>query len=241
MYETLHCVALRTVRYSDSRSILSAWTSERGYMSFAMPEGRSREAVRRRALTMPLATFEAECDIRPGREISFLKDLRAMRIDTNVNAGPAKLAVALFLAEVLDRILRNSQPDKNLTLFLFDTIDALGSAGSRGTANFVLWALYRFTEALGIAPDMSTWHSGAVFDFENGCWRDSLVGGNYGKADIEARVVRIVSRLTQQNIERMRFSRELRREALEYILRYYEMHYIKLQPLNSLAIVRELF
>ena len=65
MYESLHCLALRTVRHDDRTSILSAWTAECGRVGISMPAGTGREAQRRRALTMPLAIFEGVVVSRP--------------------------------------------------------------------------------------------------------------------------------------------------------------------------------
>lgn len=241
MQQTLHCIALRTVRYSDNRSILSAWTAERGYMSFAMPAGNGREANRRRALTMPLAAFEGICDIKPGREISFIKDIKPMKIGMRTISDPAKLAVALFLAEAFEKLLRASQRDDALSLTVFDTVSALDAAGSRGVANFPLWALYRLTTALGIEPDMSHWSNGALFDLEAARWTQTAPTAGQALLTEEGKAVRILSRMTCENIERLKLTREARRRMLEGILRYYDMHFCKLTPLNSLAVVSELF
>ena len=166
MYETLHCIALRTIKYNDSRSILSAWSAERGYVSFAMPAGKGREAGRRRALTMPLAAFEGVCDVRPDREVMFIRDMKPMSVGMAMISDPAKLAMALFLAEVFEKILRNTQHDEIISLTVFDTVSALNAAGPRGVANFALWTLYRLTVPLGIEPDMSDWSPRALFDIE---------------------------------------------------------------------------
>lgn len=241
MHETLHCIALRTIRYSDSRSILSAWTAERGFMSFAMPAGNGREANRRRALTMPLAAFEGICDIRPGREVMFIKDLKPMKVGMEMISDPAKLAVALFLAEVYERMLRTSQRDDALSLVVFDTVNALNSAGRRGVANFALWALYRLSIPLGIEPDMSAWRHGSLFDMHSAAWTMTMpVNGSALDAG-EGAAVRLLSRMTCDNIERIRLTRDQRRKMLDGILHYYDLHYCKLTPLNSLEIVRELF
>ncbi len=242
MFETLHCIALRTIRHSDSRSIVSAWSAERGYVSFAMPAGKGREASRRRALTMPLAAFEGVCDIRNERDIMFIRDLRPMSVGMAMISDPAKLAMALFLAEVFEKLLRNSQRDEALSLMVFDTVDALNGAGRRGVANFALWTLYRLTSVLGIEPDMSEWRPGTVFDLEAAQWRSSLpMSGSNAAWGEEAAAVRLLSRMTRDNIERIRLTREGRREMLDGLLRYYDLHYCKLTPLHSLDVVSELF
>lgn len=241
MFETLHCVALRTIKYADSRSILSAWSVERGYISFSMPAGNSRESVRRKALTMPLSTFEGICDIRPGRDIFFIKDIKPMKVGQAILNSPSKLAVALFLAEVFEKILRTSQRDDTLSAFVFDIISVLESAGQRATANLTLWALYRLTIPLGIEPDMNSWQPGADFDVHSACWRPSgLLNRDRDVSDIN-RGVRLLSRMTRGNLSRIALSRENRRDMLDGILRYYDIHFGKITPLTSLDVVRELF
>ncbi len=241
MFETLHCIALRTVRYSDSRSILSAWTAERGFMSFALPAGKSREASRRPAPTMPLSAFAGDCDIRPGRDISFIRDIKPMEVGMAMISDPAKLAMALFLAEVFERLLRNTQRDDALSLTIFDTLDALNHAGPRGVANFALWTLYRLTAPLGIAPDMSQWRQGSLFDIESARWTLTGLTGAGVDAARESAAARLLSRMTRDNIERLRLTRDDRRRMLDGLLRYYEIHFIRLTPLHSLDVVKELF
>lgn len=241
MFETLHCIALRTIKYSDSRSILSAWSAERGFISFAMPAGKGREAGRRRALTMPLAAFEGVCDIRGDRDLVFIRDLKPMSVGMAMISDPVKLAMALFLAEAFEKILRNSTHDDALSLMIFDTVDALNAAGRRGVANFALWALYRLTVPLGIEPDMSDWQPQALFDLEAARWRMALPATNLTVTGDDAKAVRLLSRLTRDNIERLRLTRSDRRAMLDGILRYYDLHYCRLTPLNSLDVVTELF
>ena len=60
MYEPLECIALRTTRISDSKSLLSVWERTRGRLTFAIPAGASREARRRRALRCTTLTVAAE-------------------------------------------------------------------------------------------------------------------------------------------------------------------------------------
>ena len=241
MFETLHCIALRTIKYSDSRSILSAWSAERGYVSFAMPAGKGREAGRRRALTMPLAAFEGVCDIRGDRDVMFIRDLKPMHIGMAMISDPAKLAMALFLAEVFEKLLRNSQHDDALSLMIFDTVDALNRTNPRGVANFALWTLYRLTVPLGIEPDMSDWRPQALFDLEAARWRMSLPAAGTSFVGDEAKAIRVLSRLSRENIERLRMTRETRRAMLDGLLRYYDLHYCKVTPLHSLDVVSELF
>ncbi len=169
MYSTLHCIALRTIRHSDKNSILSAWTAEAGRVSFAMPEGSGREARRRKAITMPLGLFEGECDIKPGRDILSIRDVKPSPQALGTVPDPGKTVVAMFLADVLDSVLRQPVPDEHLSLFLFDALSTFSRISNpRAVANFHIVFLYRLMRFLGIQPDIGSWRPGAYFDMKEG-------------------------------------------------------------------------
>ena len=91
-------------------------------MSMVMPAGAGREARRRRALSAPLATFEGQCDIRPGRDLLAVRDVRPLPGSLAMSVDPAKSFAAVFLAEALDLLLRRSERDDSLSDFLFGSL-----------------------------------------------------------------------------------------------------------------------
>ena len=97
----MELIALRTVRYNDKNSILSAFTAERGRVSVLVSASGSKEARRRRALLMPLSVVDAEIDIRPGRDIFNLRDIRPLSSSLSIFSSHVKSAVAIFLADFL--------------------------------------------------------------------------------------------------------------------------------------------
>ena len=242
MYESLHCIALRTIKYDDRRSIVTAWSAERGRVGFLVPAGASREARRRRALMMPMSLFEGEADVRPGRDLLSLRDLRPSRVLSSLSFNPAKAVVAMFLAEVLEKALRDTPPEPLLTDFIFSSVEALDSVDRPvGVANFPLVFLFRLGRFLGIEPDTGSWSPGKVFDLTGGRFRSSApTQGRWIGAD-EARVVWLLGRLDYDKASRLGLPRALRRQALDTILEYYTIHYTNLSDLKSLPVVKEIF
>lgn len=242
MYQRLVCVALRTIKYDDRRSIVTTWSDALGRISLIVPAGSSREARRRRALMMPLSVFEGEVDVRPGRELLSIRDVRPVHVSLSTAADPAKAVVAMFLSEVLERLLRPSQPDEELTAFLHESIEALDSMGTAvGVANFPVVFLYRLTHFLGITPDEGTWHEGRVLDLLDGVYRAGApVHGRYLDA-AESRVAAMLARLDYVNSARLRLPRTVRRTMLERLLSYYTLHHVSLQSLRSTHVVTEIF
>ena len=242
MYESLKCVALRTVKYDDSRSITTAWSRERGRVSFIIPAGSGREAQRRRALMQPLCLFEGESDIRPGRELLTIRDVRPLYVLSDMCCDPAKAVVALFISEVLERVLRESAPDGRLTDFIFDAVTRLDAMRRQvGVANFPVLFMYKLGFFLGIEPDAGEWAPGRVLDMAEGRYRVSapLQGRWLDATDTCAAVM--LHRMSFAASARLGIPRAVRRRILDGIIEYYGLHHTPLDSLKSLPIVSGIF
>lgn len=240
MYETLKCVALRTVKYDDRHSIVTVWSAERGRLGLLIPSGSSREAARRRALMMPLGIFEGEVEVRPGRELFNIRDVRPLAVLPSLCTSPHKAVVALFISDVLSRVLRDSSPDSLMTEYIFESIKILDSLSEKGTANFTPIFLYKLAGFLGIEPDFSEWNPGKYFDMQEGVFRNSKPAGEHWLTPDETAVSVLLYRLNFKTAERLRIPRETRRIILDRILEYYSLHITPLTNLQTLSILREL-
>lgn len=241
MRQKLQFVALRTVRYSDRHSILSGYSLECGRVAFAIAAGSGKEAVRRRALLMPLSIVECVADIKPGREVSIMHEPRSLSPLAGLRANPLKSAVALFLAEVLGVVLRDGPPDASLYNYMCRAIEVLDLLPSERTANFhicFLWGLGRF---IGIEPDTEEYRPGMIFDMADGRFRMSAPLHRHYLDPMQSGVVASLSRMTFANMWLFRMNRHQRNELLDGILKYYSLHYTGLQSLRSLDVLRELF
>lgn len=240
MLTPIDCIALRTVKYNDRHNILTVYARRRGRMSLLIGAGSSREANRRRAITMPLSLINCIVDLRNDRDIPSIREIRVTRQLAGLHADPAKMAMGMFLAEILGIVLAEGEDDENLFAFLTESIGRLSDI-DHGAANFHLAFLYRLGYFLGIQPDMSSFKEGRVFDLVDAVFRDAPpIHGRYLEAS-DARSVAILSRMTMRNLHLFRFNRDQRRQALNTILEYYSLHYASLSTLRSLDVVRRLF
>lgn len=241
MKETLHIIALRTVRYSDRNDILSAFSLERGPVSFLIPAGKGREASRRRALLMPLGAVECSADIRPDRSIHQMTSPRLMAPLHSLRVSPVKSALTMFVAEALSVLLREAQPDATLWRFIMDSVLELDAMPERRSANFHICFLVRLGALLGIEPDTSLYAPGRIFDMIDGTFRASAPAHSEFLTGDEAAAAALVCRLTYRNMYRLKMSRNQRGRLLEGVLRYYALHYAPIDNLRSTAILHSLF
>lgn len=241
MFEPLDCIALRTVRYSDSKSILSVYTLQHGRIAVILPAGASREAKRLRAICQPLQRFQCIADIRPNRDIHRIRDVK-----THIGApmqvySPVKSALALFIADFLSAILREPQQDTHLFNFIAHTTEALAATQTSQAANFHIAFLFRLQHFLGIEPDWATFSPGAIFDLNDGIFRMSPPLHNRFLPTAEAEAAHKLCRMTFRTAPLFAMSRTDRNNIIDRLMQYYAIHFPGLGTVSSLDVLRSLF
>lgn len=242
MYKSLDCIALRTVRYSDRNSILTAYTRQGGRLSFLVPAGTGRAAARLRALLMPMGRFECVADIRPGRDIHSIRDVKAVVLPPV--ADPLRSTIALFVADMLSTLLKEPMSDPLLFDFIDDALRRLGENRKgmmlEGTAllNFHICFLIRLTRFLGIEPDWPTYLPGAVLDFADGIFRPFPPSHRNFLPPGESEAASLLGRMNFRNLGHFRMTRFERNTILDRILLYYQTHFPSVGEPSSLSILR---
>ncbi|MCI8998769.1 MAG: hypothetical protein HFJ95_07230 [Muribaculaceae bacterium] len=234
----LSLVALKVTKHSDKQSILTALSREWGRVSLALPAGNGKSASRMRALTMPLCIIECVTERRSSREVIPMRHVQQLVPLSSLHSNPVKQMVAMFLAEVLSALLRETQEDASLFDFITSGVKILDEANESGTANFHICFLYHLGCLLGIEPDTSTYSPGSILDIRDGIWRRSMpLHRDYltpGESDAAFRL----SRMTFSNYYKYRYTREERNRILDALLHYLSVHYVSLRNLHSLDILR---
>lgn len=233
-------ITLRTVRYNDRHSIVSAYTLERGRMSFLQPAGAGREASRRRALMMPLGLVEGVADMRPGRDVHPLGQTRALEPLAQLRSNPVKMSLAMFLAEVLGAILHDAQPDPLIWRYVAESVRVLDALPGSRLANFHICFLMRLGPLVGIEPDTSSYAPGRLFDMADGIFRlTAPTHRDYLPPDESAAIYQM-TRISYANMHLFAMTRDERARMLDGVLHYYSIHYAPLGNLHSLDILRGL-
>ena len=228
------------MRHSDTTSIVTAWSRERGRIAVAINAGGSREAKRRRALTMPLGMFEGIGHFKPGEDICRMSDVR-LTPGALPPQGPVGSIMSMFLSDFLATALRDSPADPGLSDFLFSEITAMGTLSPAALANFHLMIIYRMGHFLGIEPDLSDYAPGRWFDMREARFTSAPPLHSQSLDPERARGVMLLSRLNRRNLAHVRLSHTDRNALLDSILDYYALHHAPLSSLASLPIVREIF
>lgn len=240
MNRSLYILPLRLTPHSDRTSILQAYSREMGAVSFAVPAGSGPGAARRRALLQPLTPLEVEASIRPGREVHTFREPRALMPLHLVMAEPERRAVAMFMAEALQSILRQGEADPGTFDYITDAMNRLNDPAV-APANFHITFLIGLSTLLGIAPDAASYRPGMLFDMLDGVFRPSAALHGHCLSPSASSAAAVLLRMNWHNMSRLRLSAAVRAEALDRVLEYYTLHYANLSAMKSPAILHTLF
>ena len=226
------------MKYSDRSSILTVYSRECGRMSLLVPAGRGRGAARMRALLMPLGHFECVADLRPGRDVHTIGDVRPLTFPPV--GDPLRSTLALFIADVLSSLLREQMADAHLFGFLRQALGVLSERGATMAQlkNFHIVFLVRLAKFLGIEPDWSTYAPGTYLDYDDGIFRKFPPAHRRFLPADESAMARVLSRLTFRNGGRLRLTRFERNMVVDRVLLYYQSHYPSAGEPQSLTVLR---
>ena len=240
MWHKTRGIVLHSIPYNDKYAIIYMYTEAFGRASYLVSRTRGKRGGLSKALFAPLTVWELEVDHQPKRELHRIKEAHACFPMADVACDPVKSMVALFLSEVLFRVVREQEPDSRMFQYLYESIHLLEYA-DKGIANFHLVFLLGLLQPLGIFPNVESYRLGDCFDMLNGAFTATVPLHRHFLNESETTVFVRLLRIGFENMALFGFSRLDRHTILQYILAYYRLHLPDFPEIKSLAILQSLF
>lgn len=230
-------IVIHTLKYGDTSLIARIYTREAGLQSFLIKGVRSQKGAIRPSHLMPLNLLDMVFSVRQNKQLQNIRELKCDPVLFELHTHPTKRGIALFVAELLNRSMREegNNPD------LFDFIDGSLQILDLHKENLSLFPHYfslQLTRYLGILPELS-FREGDCLDLLEGCFvPQNKVGPHYMNVACSALANRIL-RSSFEQVSGLKSDAEMRRILLEDILRYYRLHFDQFRDLQSHEILRE--
>lgn len=233
-------IVLNTVKYGDTSLVAQLLTDAVGRRSYMVQGIRSSHGRgSKAALFQPLFALEFEGLESPRTELDRFKEVHAGIVLRGIPFDVRKSTVALFMAEVLYRLIRESEPDPVLFDFVWGSVEALDTL-DEGTANFHLWFLANLSRFLGFSPGNEHVRD-ACFDMREGLFTMSSPHGRRLMSSENAEVLRDLLECDVQCLGEIGLNRHRRVEFLDAMLEYYSYHLDSIHAVRSTKILREVF
>ncbi len=191
------------------------------------------------ALFQPLFALEFEGASSPRAQMHRFKEVQSGVLLSRTPYDIRRSTVALFMAEVLYRLIKESEPNEELFDYAWGSLIALDTI-DEGVANFHLWFLANLSRLLGFYPS-GEWQEGAWIDIVDGCYASHKPSHTLVLNPHEAELMRDFTECDVRHLGEIGLNRGQRVEFLEALMRYYSYHLDAIKSVQSIDILKEVF
>ena len=233
-------IVLHTLKYGDSSLVAYLLTDVGGRRNYMVQGVRSRRGHGSKlALFQPMFPVEFEGLESSRQQMDRFKEVRAGFALQSLPFDVRKSTMALFMAEVLYRLVKESEPDSQLFDFVWESIGALDSM-EEGVANFHLWFLVNLSRFLGFYPG-NEYMPGAWFDACEGSYTVQKPPHATVMTPENARLMNDFVECDVRCLAEIGLNRTQRSAFLEALLAYYGYHLDAIHAVQSVRILQEVF
>ena len=184
--------------------------------------------------------LEMEVDHRQGRELQRARELKIRYPYQSVPYDIIKSTQAIFLAEILYKVLREEESRIELFQFLshsFQIFDLM----YEGAADFHLVFLIQLSRYMGFAPTNNYSEERSFFDMVSGTYVENRPPHLYFLMPEESRIFSKASNVSYEEINNIALSSIQRNRILSKIIEYFSLHLGIRLEVKSLRVLHELF
>ena len=238
MLRSNNCVVLSKLKYRDYDLIVKCYTEEHGITSY-MLRGilKSKKSQSKTIYFQPLSLLQIEENYRPNQSLQFIKEVKFSHVYKSLHTNIYKASMVLFLAEILSTVLKEEEPNKDLYNYIsiaFQYLDA-----EDNFSNFHLLFLLNLTKYLGFYPE-KTHQKHPFFNLESGVFESD----NKGKHSIFGENLLLLKHMLGINFDALylvKINAKQRREFLNMLLHYFELHLEGFKKPKSLQVLNDVF
>ena len=239
MYIQTPALVLATIKYGDSGRVLRCYTKEAGLQGYMINSLKSKKAAIKPSMLLPLTQLHLVASNKGKGTLERIREAKVSATYNSIPYDPIKNAIALFMAEVLNRALKEEQPNEAKFEFVITAcqlLDELDTVPAHFHVSFLL-ALSRY---LGFYPDQASAGKGLYFDKVEGVFQiQQPMHPHYLDQPLTSALKALLN--AGMADEQTRFPKTVRKALLGEVLSYYKLHVEGFGDLRSIEVLEELF
>lgn len=239
MLYTTKAIVLNSVKYSDNSQIVTMFTRKFGRMAYIFRKAKTQKSGNSAAFLQTLNLVEITAYNKPKKTVQNLKEIRISTFYNNIHQSAGKTAIVLFISEIINKSLRQTEKDECLFDFIENSLIFLDKTEKK-IANYHLLFLMKITKFFGFEPS-ANYLNYNYFDFISGEFSAQNPQHEYFlKDDAVADFNSLINKEFEQ-INELAFSRQSRKATLENLLVFYRIHILDLPQIKSLEVLKDIF
>ena len=226
-------IALSYIKQGEGSIIARIFTEEKGLQSFIVKGVRAKNAKKKLGLFQPLQLLSINATYLTKNSLQYISEIALEHTQISDRIDMKKNFLCIFVAEVISKVLLETEKDKALFKFIWELKIDLNSL-EKINPNFPLIFLIRLSEYLGFSPSKEQ-VNGEYFNMELGQFTNNQqqLDGNVEKENS----IYLRELLENKDID---IPYQNRNKILLHLIQYYKLQHHELKNMTSHLIIESL-
>lgn len=233
-------IVLHTTKYGESSLVVHCYTELSGRQTFMVKGVRKSRKQSRSNLFQPLFILDFEVYHKENREIHLVNEVSRAFPLNSIPFDITKSTQAIFMAEVLYRVIREEEPNSVLSNFLISSIQYLDTM-EEASPDFHIVFMIQLSKHLGFYPQNNFDEGRKFFNLASGQFKTEF-GDPEIYLDVESS--ELWSRYMQsdlQSVKEAEYNGFQRKLILDNLVRFYKLHVVGLREIRSVEVLHTYF
>jgi DNA repair protein RecO (recombination protein O) len=234
-------IILRTVKYGETSLIVTIYTELFGLQSYLVNGVRSssRKGSGRANLFQPAAILDLVAYHNDLKNLQRLREFRWGVLYQHVFFDVLKNAVAVFMVELLQKCIKQPEPNPDLFYFIEDAFVLLDGSEGRVLANYSLFFILHLAGFFGFRIEDTYTEANAILDLREGQFvpehpqHPYVLEGTYSYITSQLLKVR-----QPEELAGLPLNQEIRRQLLQAYLGFYALHVPDFGEMRTLTVLQ---
>ncbi len=232
-------IVLKVSNYAENSVVVQIFTEEFGLQSYIVHGAKKPKAKIHINMLQPLHLLEMIVYVKETSTLQRIKEAQQTPFLQEIPIDIIKSSIALFLNEVLFKVLKHQQSDSHLFHFIHQSVLWLDQTRSP-VSNFHLCFLMKLSRFLGYLPTFTP-EKTPYFDLAEGIFTYNLPAHTYVLQEPHTSLFHAVLGSSYDEAALIKMKQEDRLHILRQVVNFYRLHADNFGTVNSLEVLEEIF
>jgi DNA repair protein RecO (recombination protein O) len=234
-------IVLRSVKYGETSVIVTMFTELFGVQSYIVNGIRtiSRRGASKAGMFQPTAMLDLVIYHQEGKNLQRLKEFSWQYLYQHIFSDVVTNTVALFMIELLQKCLKQPEPNPELYSFIEDALNGLDQSPQKVQANFPLFFAVHLAGFFGFRIDDNYSEKRIFLDLREGYFSEERPSHpHYLENPLSEISSQLLKSMQPGDLADFSMSKETRRRLLIAYEDFYSIHVAGFTPLKTLPVLR---
>jgi DNA repair protein RecO (recombination protein O) len=239
MLHTTEAIVLQLYPYKDNGAVVKLYSRNKGLISCWATSIHKKTSKTKVNLLQPLSIIKAEINDKENNSLIQLKEIETSVHTPNIGLNIEKSTIAIFLSELLLKLLKESSTDESFYQFIHNSIILLNNTPEK-CANFHIVFMVVLLDHLGLLPTGNFSPTTPYFNLQDGIYQGSSPMHPHFLEPAESEWLSKLSSFKLEDFYKPSIPSPSRKLLLRGLLEYFELH-LAITPLKSHLVLEEVF